>query len=612
MKLLPALACALLLPFAVAPAAAAEETVVSHGMSLVGELSYPADFPHLRYADPKALKGGEIRAAGFGTFDSLNPFIIKGHPAGGLGLVYETLFDHVSDAPNEVYALLAESVEYAKDRSWVAFTLNGNARFHDGKPVTPEDVIFSFQLLKEKGAPLYRHYYANVEKAERTGPLTVKFSFAGPANRELPFIVSELIVLPKHFWESRDFGSTTLEPPLGSGPYRVKQVDPGRSITYERVKDHWARDLPINRGRYNFDVIRYEYFRDPTIALEAFKSHAFDYRLENSAKAWATAYDFPARRDGAVVTEELEDKGPAGMQGFVFNTRRPLFQDRKVREALGYTFDFEWSNTNLFYGQYTRTDSYFENSELAATGLPGPAELELLEPLRGQIPEEVFTTAYAPPTTDGEGGLRANLRNAARLLREAGWEVRNGALTHGESGRRFDFEILLAQPDMERVVAPMVENMRRLGLRPSIRIVDTSQYVSRVQGFDFDMIVGSFGQSLSPGNEQRDFWGSEAANRPGSRNLIGIEDPAIDKLVDRIIYAPDREALVAACRALDRVLLWRHYAIPQFHNRVFRLAYWDRFGRPERHPGYAVALTETWWLDPEKQAALASREAKYK
>ena len=591
-------------------AASAEETTVSHGMSLGDELKYPADFEHLAYVNPEAPKGGEIRAAAFGTYDSLNPFIIKGQPAGGLGLVYQSLFGTALDVPLDEYAELAESVEYPKDRSWVAYTLDEDARWHDGMPVTPEDVIFSFNILKEKGAPQYRHYYANVVAAERTGPRTVRFSFSGPPNRELPQIVSQLAVLPKHYWEGRNFEATTLEPPLGSGPYRVAEVDPGRSIVYERVADWWARDKPINRGRHNFDRIRYEYYRDPTVVLEAFKAHSVDFRLENSALKWATFYDFPAVKNGLAIKEELPDLGPVGMQAFVFNLRRPLFQNRKLREALGYTFDFEWSNKNLFYGQYKRTRSYFENSEFAARGLPSPQELKYLEPLRGQIPDEVFDTDYQPPKTEGDGNIRGNLRAAARLLREAGWEVVGGVLTERKSGLKMSFEILLVQPDFERIVSPMVENMKRLGIVPSIRIVDSSQYIQRVQTFDFDVVVGSFPQSLSPGNEQREFWGSDAADRQGSRNIIGIKDPAIDKLIDHVIFAPDRAELVAATRALDRVLLWHHNVIPQFFNNTFRLAYWDRFGRPQVHPGYSVALTEAWWIDPEKDAALKAREAK--
>ena len=593
----------------VAGAVQAQETTVSHGLSLFGELKYPADFKHLDYVNPDAPKGGEVRMSAIGTFDSLNPFIIKGSPAAGLGLIYDTLLDGARDEASSEYGLLAASVEVPKDLSWVAFTLRPEARWHDGKPVTPADVIFSFETLKKEGAPFYRYYYANVEKAEQTGPHTVRFTFQGPKNRELPLIVGQLQVLPKHYWEGKEFNATTLDPPLGSGPYRIESLESGRSISYERVTDYWGKDLPINKGRYNFDVMQFDYFRDPIIALEAFKAHTFDFRQENNSKLWATSYDFPAFRDGRVKKEEIRHEIPTGMQGFTFNLRRPQFTDPRVRHALAYAFDFEWSNKNLFYGQYTRTKSYFSNSELAANGLPSAAELKLLKPLKAQIPEQVFTKEYLPPATDASGNIRKNLRTAKKLLDTAGWQVKNGVLTETKSGRAMAMEFLLVSPAFERIVAPLVENLKRLGVKATIRIVDTSQYRRRLDTFDFDVVVGSFGQSLSPGNEQRDFWGSAAAGREGSRNIIGIKDPAIDKLIDHVIFANSRAELITASRALDRVLLWHHYVIPNWHIQAFRVAYWDRFDKPKVRPKYGLGFQDTWWVDAKKDAELKQREA---
>lgn len=598
-----------LLLLAVSPAGA-EPGKITHGLSLFGDdLKYGPDFKHFDYVNPNAPKGGTVRLYGLGTFDSLNPFIIKGTPTGAVALIYDALLESAQDEPSTMYGLLAATVEVGPEHSWVAFKLREEARWHDGKPVTPEDVIFSFEILKEKGAPFYRHYYANVVKAEKIGDRTVKFTFDEKGNRELPLIVGQLTVLPKHYWEGRDFTSTTLEPPLGSGPYRVASVDPGRSITLTRVEDYWGEDLPVNKGRNNFGEIVYDYYRDSVVALQAFKAHAYDFRMETSSRMWATAYDFPAVRDGRVVKTEVPHELPVGMQAFAFNIRRPLFQDPRVRQALGYAFDFQWSNANLFYGQYIRTESYFENSELAASGLPSEAELKFLEPLRGQIPDEVFTQEWQAPKTDGSGNIRPQLRKAYGLLKEAGWDVKNGRLVNAE-GKPFEFEILLnaAQPDFERVVAPFVQNLDRLGIKATIRAVDTAQYVQRNDTFQFDMVVQSWPQSLSPGNEQRNYWGSDAADREGSENIVGIEDPAIDALIDKIIYAGSREELVAATRALDRVLLWNFFVIPNWYSDSFRIAYWDRFGRPEIAPKYGLGFPDTWWIDKGRDDALVRRE----
>ncbi len=601
---------AVLLAAALLPPATAgnAETRVVHGTSLLGEPKYPPGFAHFDYADPDAPKGGDVRLSAIGSFDSLNPFILKGRAASGLGLTFESLMAPSRDEPSSYYGLVAESVEIPDDLSWVAYTLRPEARWHDGSPVTVDDVIFSFETLKSKGHPFYRAYYASVANAEATGPRTVTFTFAGGLNRELPQIVGQLTVLPKAAFENRSFEETTLDPIMGSGPYRVADVDSGRSIAYERVGDYWGAGLPVNRGRYNFDRIRYDYYRDRTVSFEAFKSNEYDFRQETTAKVWATGYDVPPVRDGLIVKEEIPHENPTGMQAFVFNIRRAPFRDRRVREALSYAFDFEWANRNLFHGQYTRTRSFFSNSELAASGLPGEAELRYLEPLRGQVPEEVFTRAYEPPKTDGSGNARANLRTARELLRTAGWKVRDGRLTNGATGRAMEFEILLVDPAFERVVLPFVRNLERLGIAARVRTVDTAQYQNRMDGFDFDMSVQSFPQSLSPGNEQRDWWASANADIPGSRNVVGIGNPAVDALIDDIIEAPDRESLIAATRALDRVLSWNHYVIPQWHTRVFRIAYWNRFSRPEVTPKYGLGLF-TWWIDARKDADLKRRIA---
>ncbi|MBT3333485.1 MAG: ABC transporter substrate-binding protein, partial [Rhodospirillaceae bacterium] len=450
----------------------------------------------------------------------------------------------------------------------------------------------------------YRFYYANVDKAEALSPHKVKFTFKGRKNRELPLIIGQLPVLPKHYWQDKEFEATTLAAPLGSGPYRIVKVDPGRSITYERVSDYWGRDLAVNKGRHNFDTLRFEYYRDPTVALEAFKANAFDFRQENTAKVWATSYTFPALKKGHVIKETLANGSPTGMQSFAFNTRRAKFQDPRVRQALALAFDFEWANKNLFFGQYTRTQSYFSNSELASTGLPSPLELKLLEPLKGQIPGEVFTKTFQAPKTDGSGKSRTQLRQAKRLLTAAGWTIKDGQLTHGKTGEVMTIEFLLLSQAFQRIVAPMQQSMKRLGITANIRLVDTSQYVNRLRDFDFDIIGAGWGQSLSPGNEQRDFWGAEAADRPGSRNYIGIKDPAIDKLIDHIIFAGSRDELVAASRALDRVLLWNHFVIPNWHINSYRIAYWNRFARPAIKPKYGLGFTDTWWVDNAKDKAL--------
>lgn len=583
----------LLLPTVSLPASTPDRA--AHGLSLYGgELKYPRTFGHFAYVNPAAPKGGAVTLAVTGTFDSLNPFILKGVPAAGLGQVFDTLMVGSADEPLAEYGLVAETVETPADHSWVAFTLNPRARFHDGSPITVDDVIWTFETLRAHGHPFYRSYYAHVARVEPAGARRVRFTFTSGTNRELPLIVGQMPVLPKAWWAGRNFEKTTLQAPLGSGPYRVERVDPGRSITYGRVKDYWAAELPVNVGRFNFDTLRYDYYRDDGVALEAFKAGAYDFRAESTAKHWATAYDVPAVRDGRIRKEEIPNSVPAGMQGFVYNTRREVFRDPRVRRALAYAFDFEWTNATLFYGAYTRTESYFANSDLAARGLPSEAERAVLAQFQDGVPAEVFTRAYRAPSTV-PGGLRPNLVEALRLLEQAGWTVRNMRLVEAATGQPLAFEILLDDPTWERVTLPFVQNLRRLGVTAHVRTVDSAQYEYRLKHFDFDMTVAVFAQSLSPGNEQVDFWSREAAGTPGSRNLAGVSDPVVDALVAALIAAPDRAALVARTRALDRVLLWGHYVIPHWHVAAFRVAYWTRLQRPAVTPPYDLGF-DAWWV----------------
>ncbi|NQV99529.1 MAG: ABC transporter substrate-binding protein [Rhodospirillales bacterium] len=586
--------------------ARAAEVAGAHGVAMHGTLKYPAGFTHFDYVNPDAPKGGMVRLGAQGTFDSFNSFIVKGNPAAGLGFIYDNLMASSADEAFTEYGLLAESVSMPEDRSWVAFTLRKEARWHDGKPVTVEDVIWTFNTLITKGSPFYRFYYGNVSEVVKTGERTVRFNFKPGENRELPLIIGQFTILPKHYWEGREFDKTTLEPPLGSGPYKIEKFEAGRAITFKRVEDWWGKDLAVNKGQYNFDRIRYDYYRDGTIALEAFKAGEFDYRAENSSKSWATAYKIPYVDEGLIKLEEISHDRSSGMQGYVFNTRRSLFKDRAVREALAYAFDFEWSNKNLFYGQYTRTRSYFDNSELAATGLPGPDEMAILEPFRGRIPDEVFTTEYNPPKNETPGKIRANLRTASKILTDAGWVIKDKRRVNAETGQELAFEILLNSPISERIVLPYAKNLERLGVTATVRTIDTSQYQRRMDTHDFDMVIGGFGQSLSPGNEQRDFWGSQAADIEGGRNIIGIKDPVIDELIEKIIAAPDRKQLVTTVKALDRVLQWGHWLVPNFHSTYDRIAYWNKFGRPDITPIQGNQFL-AWWVDPAKENLLKSK-----
>jgi len=578
----------------------------THALAMHGTPKYGPDFQHFDYVNPNAPRGGTLRLGVQGTFDSFNPFIPKGNPAAGTS--FESLLTASADEPFTEYGLIAESIEIPGDRSWVIFGLRPQARWHDGKPITVEDVIWSFNALKNKGQPFYRFYYASVASAEKVGPQTVKFTFAEKGNRELPLIVGQLPILPKHYWDAGDFESTTLDPPLGSGPYRITKFEAGRFVTTERVQDYWGKDLPVNKGHNNFDRIRYDYYHDDTAIRIALKAGEIDFRFENQAKAWALDYDVPAVRNGWLRKEEVRHFSPTGMQAFVYNGRREIFKDRKVRQALAFAFDFEWTNKNLFFGQYTRTESYFSNSELAATGPPEAEELEILARYRGRIPDEIFTHSYEAPSTDGSGWPRNNLRQAFALLEQVGWTVDDTRLINVHTGQPFEFEILLVSPAFERIVLPYVRNLRRLGIDARVRLVDQSQYINRLRSFDFDMIVAVWGSSESPGNEQRNFWSSAAADSPAGRNYAGVKDPVVDELIELVISAPDREDLVARTRALDRVLLFGYYVVPHWHLQVQRILSWDKFSRPEVTPRSGTS-TNYWWFDPVKAARLqAERE----
>lgn len=570
----------------------------THAIAIHGNAKYTKDFTHFDYVNPEAPKGGKVVLSGIGSYSSLNGFITKGVPARYLQLIYDTLTVKSDDEPFSEYGLLAESIELADDRSYVIFHLDQRAKFHDGEPVKAEDVVFTFNLLVDEGAPHYKAYYHDVKEVEAISERTVKFNFKTTSNRELPLILGQLPVLPKHFWEGKSFTDNLLDVPLGSGPYRIKDFQTGQTITYERVDDYWAKDHPVNKGRYNFNEIRIEYFLDSNVALEGFKSGTFDFYEENSSKRWATLYEGDNFDNGTLVKEEIPNQNPVGMQAFVFNARRDIFSAPQVRQALSYAFDFEWTNKNLFYGAYKRTKSYFENSELAAKDLPSEQELKLLTPHKDDLPAAVFEKVYQPPSTKGDGNIRTQLRKALRLLKSAGWGFKDKRLINNETGKPLEFEILLVSKDFERIVLPFIRNLEKLGVKATPRLVDQSQYIERIRGFDFDMIIGSFRQSTSPGNEQRDFWYSGFADQKGSRNIIGVKDPVVDTLVNKIIAAESREELITACRALDRVLLWSHYVIPQWHIDTHRVAYKNKFSRPDITPKYNLGFF-SWWIKPE-------------
>jgi microcin C transport system substrate-binding protein len=605
----PLLRSLLALSFSLGSFCAYAATETTHAIALHGSPKYPANFKAFDYVNPSAPKGGDVRLEAMGTFDSLNPFINKGVPAAGISNIYDTLAIKSDDEPFTQYGLLAEKIERdPADKSWIIYQLNPAARFSDGKPVTAADVVFTFNLIRKEGDPQYKSYYADIRSVEALSSQRVKFTFKNSNNPELQLIIGQLPILPKHYWEKRNFNTTNLEAPIGSGPYVISHINNGRTITYTRNPNYWGANLAVNRGRDNFNSMTYIYYRDMTIALEGFKAGQFDYRVEYKAKTWATDYNFPAVKIGQVQKLIIKNENPAGMQGFAFNLRRPLFQDPRVREALGYAYDFEWANKTMFYNSYLRTDSYFANSELAARGAPSKEELAILEPFRKQLPANVFVAAPVPPKTDGSGNIRDNLLKAQQLLSDAGWVIKNGKLVNKDN-QPFNFEIIIAQPELERVIQPFRQNLARLGIDMRIRVVDVPQYIERERKFDFDMITTRVSQSLSPGNEQRNFWGSKSADQSGSSNLMGIKSPVIDNLIDQIIAAPSREQLVYRTRALDRVLLAGYYVIPQYYIGSDRVAVWNFFERPAVSPKYSIGL-DTWWVNPQKQAAIRARQNK--
>jgi microcin C transport system substrate-binding protein len=578
---------------------------------MFGDLKYPPDFQHFDYVNPNAPKGGKVSQVGPGgtlTFDSFNNFILKGDRAQGLDLVYDTLMTRALDEPDAVYGLVAKSADVAADGMSVVFKLRPEAKFAEGSPVTAEDVAFSFDALKTKGHPSYRIVLRDVEKAEVIDPQTVKFSFKGDLVKSLPMEVALLPVLPKAFYTKQNFEETWLERPLGSGPYRVGQFSQGRYVSYERREDYWAKDLPVNRGRFNFDEVRYDYFRDRTLELEALFSKTIDFREEFTSKDWATGYDKPMVADGRVLRVSLPDETPSGAQGFFLNTRRPLFQDVRVRQALDLAFDFEWSNRNLFFGLYQRTASFFENSDMKATGRPSPEEMALLEPFKDQLPASVFAEVYVPPVTDASGIPRENLRKAQALLKEAGWAVdpRDRRLKNA-NGQPFEFEILLDAAAFERIAGPYVKNLKAIGITANMRRVDPAQFELRMKTFDFDMTIERFSLRLTPGIELKNFWGSDAAKTDGSFNLAGISSPAVDALADRILKAQSRAELVTAARALDRVLRAGHYWVPHWYKAAHHLAFWNKFSWPDVKPRYDRGALTTWWYDPAKAAKLSAQ-----
>lgn len=580
-----------------------------HAMTMYDEApKYPADFKHFAYANPDAPKGGTLRLASYGGFDSFNGFIPKGQVADYVSLVYDTLTIQSYDEPNTIYGLVAEKIDKAPDSSWVRFYLRKEAKFNDGHPITAEDVAFTFDILKKEGRPFFRQYYADVSKVIVENKHQVLFRFKVKNNRELPMIVGQLPILPKHWWQDKDFTVTNLIPPLGSGPYKIGKVKANASIEYERVDDWWAKDLPVVKGFYNFDKIIIDYYRDMSVALEAFKAGQFDFNLEYSAKSWATGYEGTPLKEGKLIKKELTNHNTANIQALAFNLRRPIFQDKKVRQAISLLFDFEWSNRQLFYNSYKRISSYFENSEMAAHELPTEKELAILEPFKGQVPDEVFTTVFTAPQSDGSGIIREQQRKAYQLLQEAGYEIKNGKMVDKE-GKQLKFEFLMHQANLERVLLPFKNNLAEIGIDMEIRRVDTSQFINRLRSHDFDMVSYIWGQSTSPGNEQRNYWSSSSADVTGSQNILGLKDPVVDKLVEQLIQADSRESLILHARALDRVLQWGYYVVWNYYTDKWRMAYWNKFGQPEIAPDYDYGLF-TWWslnTEPEKDNTMQQK-----
>lgn len=599
----------LLLCLLCAPAAHAEKITRAHGIALHGDLKYPPGFTHFDYVNPDAPKGGSVILMGHGSFDSLNPYTLKGSApfnspglyAYGITELNETLlvgsgsYLTSGDEAQSAYGLIAETVEYPEDRSWTIFHLRPEARFHDGSPITADDVIFSYETLMKDGHPRYQNIYRDIDKVEKLGPRKVRFTFKGEDHRMMPLRAGELPVLSKAWWSGRKFDSASVDPPLLSGPYRVTDVKSGQYFVLERVKDYWGRDLAVNRGRHNFDRVRYDFYKNLTVALEAFKAGAYDVHLEYISKNWNSAYDHPAVRDGRIIKAELPNRIAQGSQAFYFNLRRAQFADRRVREALGMLFDFEWTNRNIFNDAYKRAQTYYPNTELGARGKPSAEEIALLKPYEKQLPDGVLTQPFRLPRTDGTGNIRPQLRQALRLLQAAGWKNQDGKLIHAETGQPMRFEVLIYQQSTARLIHPWVRNLGKAGIEATIRSVDTTQFKRRIDQFDFDITIYVLPQSLSPGAEQREYFHSSMADVVGGRNLPGIRNPVVDAMVDLIMKAPDRQSLVTRARALDRVLLWEHYSIPHWYIDYHRVAYWNKFGMPKNKPPYRLGL-ENWWI----------------
>ena len=567
-----------------------------HAIAMHGEPAYGKSFTHFDYVNLNAPRTGSLRRSAMGSFDNFNAYIVKGVTADGTGYLFDTLMQQSGDEAFTLYSLVAEFIEVPDDRSWVRFHLNPNARFSDGSELTASDVEFTFNVLIEKGVPQLRAQYKEVTRVEVESKSVIKFSFKDNKNKELDLILAQLPVFSEKDWQGKDFAKANLNIPLGSGPYTIKSFDAGRSIDYQRNDDYWAKDLPVNRGRYNFKHIIFDYYKDGSIAFEAFKAGDVDFRAENISKQWATGYQGKQFTSGNIIKEEIQHQNPQGMQAFWFNLRRDKFKDANVRKALGLMFDFEWTNKTLFYGAYKRSDSFFSNSELAARGIPKGAELALLAPFKAQLPPELFTQVYTLDKTKGDGRVRKQQRQAIKLFKQAGWTLKSGKMVD-VNGKQLSVEFLVYSPSFERVIQPFRKNLQRIGVASEIRIVDVSQYVNRLNNFDFDIYTLTQAQSLSPGNEQLSMWGSEFANVPGTLNRIGLQDPVVDALVAKVINATDRDSLITATKALDRVLLWKNLVIPQWHISSYRVAYWQQIHRPEKLPKYGLAIDSWWYKD---------------
>ena len=583
----------------------AQNAVPRHGISVFGDLKYPAGFPHFGYVNPNAPKRGTLKVPGLDTFESIHPFILKGRKEVlAEGLLFDTLMARSFDEPDSYYGLVAKTVEQPADKSWVAFNIDPRARFHDGTLITAEDIVFTFNALTKDGHPRYRINFRDVDRAEATSPSRVKFTFKPGTHRDLPTRLASLPVLSKTYYEKVDFKKTTFDAALASGPYRIGKFEPGRSITYSRVENYWAKDLPVIRGRYNFNEITVDYYRDREVMFQAFFSQQYDFREDFTSRQWATQYDKPPVNDGLVIREVLPDETPSGVQAFILNLRREKFQDIRVRTAIDMAFDFEWTNKTLFYSQYARTNSMFENSSLAAKAPPTAEELVLLEPFRGKVPEEVFTTPFASPQSDGSGKLRSSLRKASRLLKQAGYRVKDGVLTNA-AGAPLEIEFLLFEASFKRIIGPYINNLKRLGIQARIRIVDVANFKRRQDTFDFDIVIRRISQPLTPGLEQRNYFGSEFAGVQGAFNIGGVQNAAIDTLIEKVVTAKSRDGLTTAVRALDRVIMWNRYAVMQWYKGAHNIAYWNKFNRPAKSPHYDMGVVDTWWFDPAKAKMIA-------